>query len=259
MARTERVGPESASADDRTTVTLTLNAPTLFFVGLAVVVLASGIYLGRRVGQARAQANAQAQAQAGGSAVVDLPEYISPGLTEQEFEINPGTVFDLEFTRNHPLVETAAPEITGKRLDGTPIKLSDLRGQRVMVNFWATWCPPCRMEMPFMQEAYDHYRDQGFEILAVNAGERVGAQDVERVVSQFVEENRLTFPILLPEDPFRTQAEYRVSGLPSSYMVDREGNIESVHPAMYPNRATLNAHVEQLLDAQADTQRAPEG
>src|SRR5690606_32147440 len=85
-----------------------------------------------------------------------------------------------------------APDFRVETLDGTPVALSDLRGQVVLVNFWATWCPPCRFEMPGFQRVYDEYRDQGFTILGLST-DRGGT----RIVREFLEERGITYPVAM--------------------------------------------------------------
>lgn len=115
-----------------------------------------------------------------------------------------------------------APDFTLKTLDGNTVRLSELRGKKVvLINFWATWCPPCRLEMPTMQQIYSEYKDRGFEILAVNI-----ESDAEQAISDFVKELRLTFPILLDPD-MKVTRKFRVIGLPVSVLIDRQGIVRA--------------------------------
>lgn len=115
-----------------------------------------------------------------------------------------------------------APDFTLKTLDGHTVRLSELRGKKVvLINFWATWCPPCRLEMPTMQQIYAEYKDRGFEILAVNI-----ESDAEQAISDFVKELRLTFPILLDPD-MKITRKFRVIGLPVSVLIDRQGIVRA--------------------------------
>ena len=106
-------------------------------------------------------------------------------------------------------------------LDGDTHRLSDLRGKVVLINFWATWCPPCREEMPSMQRLYESLEGEAFEVLAVNVGER------EPNVFSYARSElgtELTFPILL--DPEAKVIErFPVRGLPTSFLVDRQGRL----------------------------------
>lgn len=112
-----------------------------------------------------------------------------------------------------------APEFTLPTLSGASVRLSDLRGKVVLVNFWATWCLPCRMEMPTIEAFYQRYKDQGLAVLAVNLDVLSTAG-----VEAFVKEVGVTFPIIL--DPsWATARAYRVVGLPTTYLIDRAGNV----------------------------------
>jgi len=115
-----------------------------------------------------------------------------------------------------------APDFTLHGLAGPDLSLSDFRGQVVMVNFWATWCPPCRSEMPAMQQVYAESKDKGFTIIAVNI------QEAQGPISDFVSKLGLTFPIALDPNGDVTKL-YGIYGLPSSYFVDRMGRITEVH------------------------------
>lgn len=115
-----------------------------------------------------------------------------------------------------------APDFTLKTLDGNSVRLSDFRGKKVvLINFWATWCPPCRLEMPTMQQIYAEYKASGFEILAISI-----EPDAEQAISDFVKELRLTFPILLDPD-MKVARKFRVIGLPVSVLIDRQGIIRA--------------------------------
>src|SRR6266704_642249 len=115
-----------------------------------------------------------------------------------------------------PLVGSPAPEIVLKDLQGRDVKLSDLRGKVVLVNFWATWCKPCKEEMPAMQASYDKLRDKGFVVLAVNE-----LEDVEKV-AEHIRTHRHTFLVVMDHDN-RVANQYGVVGLPASFLIDRQG------------------------------------
>jgi peroxiredoxin len=138
-----------------------------------------------------------------------------------------------------PLPDHPAPDLALPQLDGTERTLRDLRGQVVLINVWATWCPPCRAEMPAIQQAYGAYRDRGFTILAVNQREDAAA------ITPFLEQYGLTFPVLLDGDG-QASAVYQASALPSSFFVDRRGVIRAVYHGPMPSRV-INGIVEQLL------------
>lgn len=116
----------------------------------------------------------------------------------------------------------AAPDFDLPSPDGGEgLRLSDLRGEVVLVNFWATWCGPCRVEMPELEQLHIDYRDEGLHVLGVNMGEPRG------LVREYLAEQRLTFPILLDENA-AVGGSYRTHSLPTSVVVDREGRVSSV-------------------------------
>jgi cytochrome c biogenesis protein CcmG, thiol:disulfide interchange protein DsbE len=138
-----------------------------------------------------------------------------------------------------PLVQHPAPDFTLTNLKGLPVQLSSLKGQVVLINVWATWCAPCRVEMPAIQTMYSQYGDQGFTVLAVNL------QEAPEVVAQFMDSERLTFPALLDKDG-QVSATYQARLLPSSFFVDRTGIVRAVYRGPMP-RGIIAATVEQLL------------
>jgi peroxiredoxin len=115
-----------------------------------------------------------------------------------------------------PLVGGPAPEIVLPDLQGKEIRLSDLRGKVVLVNFWATWCKPCKEEMPAMQASYDKLRDEGFVVLAVNE-----LEDTEKV-AEHIRTHDHTFPVVMDHSN-RVANRYGVVGLPASFLIDRQG------------------------------------
>jgi cytochrome c biogenesis protein CcmG/thiol:disulfide interchange protein DsbE len=138
-----------------------------------------------------------------------------------------------------PLPDRPAPDFTLPTLDGTTVTLSKLKGQVALINIWATWCPPCRAEMPTIQATYEQYREQGFTVLAVDL------QEDPRTVAGFMREFKLTFPALLDTDGAVSQA-YQAYALPSSFFVDRKGIIRAVYHGPMP-RGVIAGTIEQLL------------
>ncbi|MCD4687618.1 MAG: redoxin domain-containing protein, partial [Anaerolineae bacterium] len=112
-----------------------------------------------------------------------------------------------------------APDFSAEMLDGSTLSLSDLRGQVVLVNFWATWCGPCRVEMPDFQTVYDLYETDGFVVLAVNYEE---GQDT---VADFANDLDLTFPVMLDTSGTINAQLYQVAEYPTSFLLDRNGVI----------------------------------
>ena len=135
-----------------------------------------------------------------------------------------------------------APDFSLVTTTGERITLSELRGKPVLVNVWASWCPPCRAEMPAMEQAYRDFRSQGFQILAVNATH----QDDPAKAEAFAQERGLSFPILLDEDG-EVSRLYRVSSLPTSFFVDAQGLIREVVIGGPMAEALLRIRIQQLL------------
>ncbi|MFN8481616.1 MAG: redoxin domain-containing protein [Anaerolineae bacterium] len=133
-----------------------------------------------------------------------------------------------------------APDFALQTPDGQTIRLSDLKGRPVLVNFWATWCAPCAIEMPALEETYRKYKDQGLVVLAVNQAE--GAD----TVSQYMREHGLTFPAVLDKDTSIAQL-YRVTGYPTTWIVDRQGNLQQLRRGGFTSAAQIESLVAGAL------------
>ena len=135
-----------------------------------------------------------------------------------------------------------APSVTFITIEGQKISLHEMRGKVVLVNFWATWCPPCRAEMPAIEKVYRAYKDLGLEVLAVNTTD----QDSETDAAAFVDELALSFPIPLDRTG-DVSAAYSLRGLPSTYFIDADGVIRSVVVGGPMSEALIQSKVEDLL------------
>jgi peroxiredoxin len=111
-----------------------------------------------------------------------------------------------------------APDFSLKNLEGEAVNLENLKGKIVFLNFWATWCPACRDEMPSMEKLYTKFKDKDFIMLAVNLREK------PKTVRSFKEEYRLNFPILLDTDG-SVSYRYGVRSIPATFLIDREGHL----------------------------------
>lgn len=139
----------------------------------------------------------------------------------------------------------AAPNFTLTSTAGKTFTLADLKGKVVLVNFWATWCPPCRAEMPALDVAYRAYRDAGFVVLAVDQME--GAD----VVNAFGAKYNLSFPLLLDSDG-NINRQYQISALPTSFFVDRKGVIRDMMIGGSMSREFIESKIKPLLAEKGD-------
>ncbi len=130
--------------------------------------------------------------------------------------------------------QALAPDFTLVALDGGAVRMVDLRGKVVLLNFWATWCPPCKAEMPDLDALHRTYGEsQGLIVLGVNLQEDPGT------VAPFVHEHDLSFPILLDADGHVTSDLYHVRPLPTSFIIDRQGHIRDVWNGQIAREAML--------------------
>ena len=141
-----------------------------------------------------------------------------------------------------PVAGRPAPDFTLQTVDGESVTLSHLRGQVVVLNFWATWCPPCRAEMPALQEVYDARRAEGLTVLAIDQNEPAD------LVSSFRDELGLTFPLLLDPGYFVSD-RYRIGVLPTTFFVDRSGVIRDVVLGGPMPRALIESKIAPLLES----------
>ena len=116
-------------------------------------------------------------------------------------------------------VGNSAPDFQLQSLDGESVSLSSLRGETVLLNFWATWCPPCRGEMPYIQGIYEDWVDRGLVILAVNIGES------SSTVEDFMRSNNLSFTVLLDTTQGVAQS-YAIQYIPTTFFIDKDGIIQ---------------------------------
>jgi peroxiredoxin len=161
------------------------------------------------------------------AALLLIPEPSSPGA-EQE-----------DSSRAPAVVDFPAPQIQLHDLDGEPVSLADYRGQVVLVNNWATWCPPCRQEMPVLDAFYRDHQHENFTIVAIDAG------DPAESVIEFVKRYNMSFPVWV--DPGSSALNsFRNNYLPSSYLITKEGQVIMVWSGAV-TRASLEENITPLL------------
>ncbi|MEK6265293.1 MAG: TlpA family protein disulfide reductase [Clostridium sp.] len=121
---------------------------------------------------------------------------------------------------NPSVIKTKAVDFKLKDLDGNEVSLSDLKGKKVFLNFWATWCPPCKEEMPDIEKLYQETKDSDLVIVAIEIGEPLST------VKSFIDSNKYNFKVLI--DPSQSVAtQYNIAAIPTSYFIDVDGNIIS--------------------------------
>ncbi|MFO7190083.1 MAG: TlpA disulfide reductase family protein [Pseudomonadota bacterium] len=132
---------------------------------------------------------------------------------------------------------SSAPAFTLPSRSGDTVSLADLQGQVVMLNFWASWCGPCRQEMPLLEQMHKRYSALGFTLLGVNV--EANTEDAER----FLEATPVSFPILFDKDS-KVSRLYNVSAMPSTVFIDRKGNVRHVHRGYKPGDES--AYLDQI-------------
>jgi peroxiredoxin len=123
-----------------------------------------------------------------------------------------------------PAISTSsvAPDFTLRTMNGPNLRLQEQRGQVLLVNFWATWCGPCRQEMPHLSRLHDKYRASGFQVLGVNIDEDA------RLATDLASKLKVSFPVLFDTDK-RVSKLYDMSAMPATLLIDRHGRVRHIH------------------------------
>ncbi len=137
-----------------------------------------------------------------------------------------------------------APDFELQTLDGQSLSLSQFRGQPVILNLWASWCPPCKAEMPSIQSTYSAYKDQGLVVLGLN----MAFQDDVNNTRSFTQQAGVTFPVLLDQDG-SVARRYEMRALPTTVFIDRSGVIQDVVVGGPLPESMLRAKALQLMEA----------
>ena len=138
--------------------------------------------------------------------------------------------------------ESKAGEFTAYDAEGNAVKLSDFRGKPVILNFWASWCGPCKAEMPEFETAYQTYGDQ-VQFLVVNLTD--GSSETVETASGYIAEQGYTFPVYY-DTAMEAAVAYRIYAIPVSYFIDASGEVRATHEGMIPGEA-LTSNIEALL------------
>jgi peroxiredoxin len=134
-----------------------------------------------------------------------------------------------------------AIDFTLEDMDGNKVALSDYKGKTILLNFWASWCDPCKFEMPFIEQLYKDTKDSDLVIVTVNL------QEPKSTVSKFIADNKYTFPILL-DTKADVASLYGVSGIPLSLLINKDFKIVSAHEGAMQSYEMLKEFVDQLKD-----------
>ncbi len=140
---------------------------------------------------------------------------------------------------NVPISENA-PDFTLKTLEGSNLRLEEHRGEVLLINFWASWCGPCRQEMPILDRLHERYEDTGFAVWGVNVeGEEAPAQ-------KLVDKTKVTFPVLIDEGQAVSEL-YDLEAMPSTVVVDRDGVVRYIHRGYKPGDEAKYVEVVKKL------------
>lgn len=139
-----------------------------------------------------------------------------------------------------PQVGKPAPDFQLPNLEGQYISLSSLRGKPVLINFWATWCPPCREEMPYLQQVYDGWSGKGLVLLTIDIGESAAT------IKEFMQNNNLTMPVLLDTSQSIAQM-YNITAIPTTFLIDKDGIIRVKRIGAFPSTEAIEKELTKIM------------
>ena len=161
----------------------------------------------------------------------------SPGAAPGPKEMSPSSV---PASNEGIQVGNVAPDFQLPNLDYEPMSLNELRGKPVVLNFWATWCPPCVDEMPYLQEIHEEYSDKGLILLAINIGES------PTTVENFLQNNNLALPVLLDVGGVVAQ-QYSILRVPTTFFIDGDGVIQEKRIGPFINAAQIEEQLSKIM------------
>ena len=147
------------------------------------------------------------------------------------------------YETEYPAEAFISPDFELPTLAGGKVKLSQYRGKVVFINFWATWCGTCEVEMPSMEKLYRKFKDHGFEMLTISVDKD------QTLIEPFMKKFNFTFPVLLDPESIVAKRVYKTTGVPETFIVDREGLIrhKAIGPRDWANDETLEAFTQIIL------------
>lgn len=137
-----------------------------------------------------------------------------------------------------PAMNTSAPQFTLTDIEGNPVSLSKLRGKVVILDFWATWCPPCRMEIPDLIALQKQYGSQGLQIIGIGLDEK-------NTVASFVKQHGINYPVAIGTDEV-SNLFGGISGIPTTFIIDKQGNIQNKFEG-YTKKNVFEKEIKKLL------------
>lgn len=153
---------------------------------------------------------------------------------------------------NTPLLDKPAPAFTLENLNGQKVSLADYKGKAVLLNFWATWCGPCKLETPWLVELRNEYASKGFEVIGVDTegddlapGDKAGWAHDKAAVAEFVQQMKMPYPVLLNGDSL-SQAYGGLDAMPTSFYVDRSGKIVAARQGL-TSKDDMEANIRKAL------------
>jgi len=152
----------------------------------------------------------------------------------------PGCASSGPATEYGPEIGKLAPDFTLTGLDGQEVTLSEFRGKPVLLNFWATWCGPCRLEMPFLQDIYEKWTGEGLVLLAVNL------QEDPAKVKEFIDNAGYTFPVLLSPGN-EVPLAYNIRGIPATFFIDADGIIRDIKIGAFLGVGEIESELAKIM------------